>query len=224
MRDLEPHPRWDLVIFDCDGVLVDSESIICRTYCEMSSELGWPVSMAEAIQLFKGGTNAGAREIIESHIGYEIADGFDGLYLDRLTKAFESELLAVPGILTVIHELTELGIPYVAVSNGLSAAIAMKLRFAGLSSWFSPDRMISAAELGTPKPHPDAFRIPASQFEANPARVLVIEDSVDGIDGALAAGMHVLALAATKTTDVAALSATGAPVVEDARDILDFVH
>ncbi len=220
MTEVEtPDGGWRLVVFGCDGVLVDSEGIICQTMREVASELGWPMSRAEYVELFKGISTMQAQQIIETHIGYELAGGLEPLIRERMNKVFESDLLAIPGILTVLNELT---VPYCTVSNSTHDEMEVKFRHAGLLPWFA-NRMFSAADMGKPKSDPEIFLIAARAFEADPSRCLVIEDGVQGIEGALAAGMKAVGLVATKWASREQLSATGATVIEDAHQILDIV-
>jgi HAD superfamily hydrolase (TIGR01509 family) len=191
--------RFDLIVFDCDGVLVDSERLSIRVDAKFLDRLGWPMSEAEIIERFVGRSDADMRAIIEEHLGGPIPTDIDEEF-DRLYReTFEAELAPVDGIVEALDAIVAAGIPVCVASSGGHAKIRRSLELTRLTQYFG-DRIFSATDVAYGKPAPDLFLHAASRMGAAPARCAVIEDSAFGVDAAIAAGMQAFAYAGGVTT------------------------
>jgi HAD superfamily hydrolase (TIGR01509 family) len=186
--------RFGLVIFDCDGVLVDSERLSIRVDAVYLERLGWPMEEAEIIERFVGRSDADMRAVIEGYLGgpvpAEIDEEFDRLY----RETFERELVPVEGVSDVLDRLKVAGIPVCVASSGSHAKIRRSLALTELAHYFG-DRIFSATDVARGKPEPDLFLHAARSLGASPGECAVIEDSVYGVEAALAAGMQPFAFA-----------------------------
>ena len=200
-----------LLIFDCDGVLVDSEPISNRVLAEVINELGWPISFDETIREFKGTTVRQVWERVGARLQREIGADVDRDFRARERRALEAECRAVPGIPALIETLAT---PYCVASNGPHEKMRWTLGTVGLLHAFT-SRIFSAHDVAHPKPHPDLFLYAAAQMGVAPERCVVLEDSPAGIVAARRAGMRPLGLAATATADRESLLAAGAEQVLD---------
>jgi HAD superfamily hydrolase (TIGR01509 family) len=182
----------ELVIFDCDGVLVDSEPISARVGAAVLADLGWNVSPEELIRRFAGCTEEYWRDSVESALGRPLDDGWEAPYQSWYQDAFEAELQAVPGVADVLQSLT---VPFCVASNGSHEKIRANLRRVGLEEAFE-GRFFSAQDVRQGKPAPDLFLHAARTMGVAPGRCAVIEDSPTGLAAARAAGMQCFAYAA----------------------------
>ncbi|MDX3925514.1 MAG: HAD family hydrolase [Shinella sp.] len=181
---------FDLIIFDCDGVLVDSEIIAAEVESRLLTEAGYPISVEEMGERFAGMT---WRNILLS-IEHEASIPLSASLLDKSEKLLDERLARdVKVIDGVKFALSRLPRPYCICSNSSSHRLDMMLTKVGLKQIFTPN-IFSAKDLGPDrvKPKPDIFLHAAEKMKANPARTLVVEDSVHGISGARAAGMRVV--------------------------------
>ena len=206
--------RFDLVIFDCDGVLVDSERLAVRTEAEILSELGWPLTQADIVERFVGRSAAYMHEQIEQHLGRSV--DWEAEFEPRYREVFERELVAVPG---VIEALDRIVTPVCVASSGSHDKMRFTLAKTGLFDRFD-GRIFSADEVAHGKPAPDIFLLAAETLGASPDRCAVIEDSVSGVTAGLAAGMSVFAFAGG-VTSAELLSIGEAQVFDDMRDLSD---
>jgi len=181
---------FDLIIFDCDGVLVDSEIIAAEVESRLLTEAGYPIGVEEMGERFSGMTWHNILLTIER----EAAIPLSASLLDRSEKLLDARLAAdvqvIDGVKAMLSRLSR---PYCICSNSATHRLDMMLAKVGLREVFAP-HIFSAKDLGPDrvKPKPDIFLHGARQFGADPARTLVIEDSVHGIAGARAAGMRVV--------------------------------
>jgi len=181
-------PHVDLVIFDCDGVLVDSEVISCRAHAETLTRHGYPITADQVLVRFLGVSDREARMTIEAEFGRSLPDDFE-LQVKQATLQFYAD-----GLRTIPHvdeAIAAIGLPKCVASSGTPEKIRHGLECAGLYDLLAPN-IFSATQVKRGKPAPDLFLFAAGQMQASPARCIVIEDSVPGIAGALAAGMTVL--------------------------------
>ena len=181
--------RFDLVIFDCDGVLVDSERLAVRTEAEIMADLGWPLSEADIIERFVGRSAAYMHGEIQRHLGRNIDWELD--FETRYREVFEQELGPVPG---VVAALDAIPIPVCVASSGTHERMRFTLGMTGLYDRFD-GRIFSVEEVANGKPAPDVFLYAATKMDVKPDRCAVIEDSASGVTAALAAGMAVFAFA-----------------------------
>ena len=179
---------FDLVIFDCDGVLIDSEMIGNRTHAAALTELGWPITVQEMIRRFTGMPDRDMYRLIEAEWGRALPADYDETIGAAVEQAYASELAAIDGI----HEaLTEIEAPVCVASSSTPDKLRLGLTVTGLYERFAPN-IFSASQVARGKPAPDLFLFAAERMGADPARCLVIEDSLAGVDAACAAGMRVI--------------------------------
>jgi HAD superfamily hydrolase (TIGR01509 family) len=183
--------RYELVIFDNDGVVVDSELLANRVLADLLTEHGIPMTLEESVAEYMGGTLGTVREHVWRKAKRELPAAFDDDYHERLFAAFESDLRPVPGIERV---LSNLDIAYCLASSGTIERIERSLTRVGLREYFG-DRVFSAEQVERGKPAPDLFLLAASEMGAQPSNCVVVEDSPNGVAAARAAGMTVLGFA-----------------------------
>ncbi|MDP3691735.1 HAD family hydrolase [Bradyrhizobium sp.] len=180
--------RFDLVIFDCDGVLVDSEVISCAAHAEMLNRHGYTITPDQVLERFLGVSDREARQTIEAELGRALPDDFDSQMKQATLRRYADELRAIPRIDEAIAAIS---LPKCVASSGTPEKIRHGLTCAGLHDRLAP-HIFSASQVERGKPAPDLFLFAAGQMRAAPARCLVIEDSLPGIAAAVAAGMSVL--------------------------------
>lgn len=178
----------DLVIFDCDGVLVDSEVISCRAHAETLTRHGYPITAEQVLQRFLGRSMRQATREVEAELGRSLPDDFHSQVYTEIFRSFATSLEATPHI---GETLTQIAVPTCVASSGPPEKISASLNRVGLYDRFAPN-IFSAVQVPNGKPAPDLFLFAAKQMQTQPARCLVIEDSVPGVTGARAAGMTVL--------------------------------
>lgn len=199
----------ELIIFDCDGVLVDSELISCRVHAEVLTRHGYPISDEQVAARFLGRSGSDARREIEIELGRPLADSLEAELRDDLLRCFAESLQPVPFIAEALAAITQ---PVCVASSGSRQRIAAALRCTGLYDQFAP-HLFSAEQVVSGKPAPDLFLLAASRMGVAPERCVVIEDSLPGVTGARAAGMTVLGFCGgshCRPGSAAALAAAGA--------------
>ena len=197
-----------LVIFDCDGVLVDSEAISNRVLAEMLSDEGLPTTLAQARRDFQGLLLAEVAARVEAKLGRPLPAGWLEAYESRRAGAFRRELQPVVGAAATVRGVTAAGIEVCVASQGKLAKTQLTLGLTGLLDLFAPDALFSAESVARPKPFPDLFLHAARAMGCEPSACAVVEDSPSGVAGARAAGMRVIGYAAD--SDAQALRAAGA--------------
>ncbi|MEU7566652.1 HAD family hydrolase [Streptomyces fradiae] len=193
--------RYDLVIFDNDGVLVDSEPLSNTILADYLTELGHPTTYEDSLRDYMGGAVHRIHDTIRERTGKPLPDDFDETFHARVFAAFERELTAVEGVTGVLAELVAHGVPYCVASSGSHERIRVGHRKTGLDRWFPSDIVFSAQDVGRGKPAPDLFLHAAERMGAAPERCAVVEDSPLGIQAARAAGMAVHAFTAMSGPD-----------------------
>jgi len=183
-------PEVELVVFDCDGVLVDSERLAVRVESRLITELGWALSEQDVLERFVGRSDAFMRGEIEAALGRAVPE-WDDLYRDRLCEAFHAELTAVDGVSDAIDALS---VATCVASSGTHDKMALTLGFTGLWDRFE-GRIFSTSEVANGKPAPDLFLHAAEQMGVVPSACVVVEDSRAGVEAARAAGMRALGYA-----------------------------
>lgn len=183
--------RYDLVIFDNDGVLVDSEPISNRLLAAYLTELGHPTSYEESIRDYMGSAMHRIHELVLDRTGQRLPENFDDVFHARVFAAFEQELVAVGGASEVLEKLAADGVPYCVASSGSHERIRVGHRTTGLDRWFDDGRIFSSQDVGRGKPAPDLFLYAAERMGIAPERCVVVEDSPLGVQAAVAAGMDV---------------------------------
>jgi len=210
-------PRPGLIIFDCDGVLVDSEPIATRVLQSVLGEAGLALSLEETEQRFMGRSRQATIEIVEKEIGRALGDEFVAGWQARVFDGFRQELRPVPGIEAALDRLAA---PMCVASGSDPARIRLSLELTGLLPRFE-GRIFSAADVVHGKPAPDLFLLAARTLGTPPAECVVVEDSLPGVQAAVAAGMPVYGYAAR--TPAALLAAAGAMVFEDMARLPDLL-
>jgi len=201
----------ELVIFDNDGVVVDSELLANRVLADLLSELGYPATVEECISDFMGGTLDGVRAIVRERSGLDLGSDFEQTYHQRLFDRFERDLRPVPGIELVLQML---GLPYCLASSGTRQRIERSLELTGLRHYFG-DRIFSAEDVPHGKPAPDIFIHAAAALGVVASRCVVVEDSPNGVAAGCAAGMIVVGFTAlTPVTRLADAHATFSDMAE----------
>ncbi|MFI9102418.1 HAD family hydrolase [Streptomyces fildesensis] len=206
--------RIDLVIFDCDGVLVDSERLAVRVDALMLAELGWPLTEAEIVERFVGRSHRDLTAAIEQQLGRPLPEGWYDRYRPWYRSAFEAELTAVDGIIEALGLIT---LPSCVASSNTHPGLRHSLGLTGLYSRFE-GRIFSASEVEHGKPAPDLFLHAARALGADPARCVVVEDSRFGVEAARAAGMRAFGYYGGLTPR-AWLEGPGTVVFDEMRDL-----
>ena len=177
----------DLVIFDCDGVLVDSEVISCRAHADTLTQHGYPITPEQVLHRFLGVSDREARLMIEHETGRQLPDDFEA-QVKAATLQFYDDIEPIAHVAEAVRAID---LPRCVASSGTPEKIRHGLTSAGLYDLLAPN-IFSATQVEHGKPAPDLFLFAAKQMKVLPARCLVIEDSVPGVTGARAAGMTVL--------------------------------
>ncbi len=206
--------RPELVIFDCDGVLVDSERIAIRVDAIVLADLGWPLTEAEIIERFVGRSDEDIARDIEAHLGRALPEKWEDAYQHLYTEAFEKELKAVDGVVQALDHITA---TTCVASSGNHEQIRRSLRLTNLYERFE-GRIFSASEVANGKPAPDLFLHAAARLGVPPTSCAVVEDSRYGVAAARAAGMAVFGYAGG-VTPAHWLEGHGTVVFSDMREL-----
>jgi HAD superfamily hydrolase (TIGR01509 family) len=178
----------ELIIFDCDGVLVDSEVISCRAHAEVLTRHGYPITSEQVFDRFLGRSTRQANVEIEAELGRSLPDDFHTQLQDELFRSFETDLQPVPHIHAALDRIAQ---PFCVASSGSPQRMRVTLGRTALYDRFAPN-IFSALQVKNGKPAPDLFLFAAEQMKVAPTRCLVVEDSLPGITAATAAEMTVL--------------------------------
>lgn len=187
--------KYELVIFDCDGVLVNSEPLACRMLAEHATRLGWDLSAEEAEAAFRGHHISTTMARIEEETGAPLPEGWLAAYRAELFELLAAEVEAVPGVEEVLRWLKQREIEVCVASQAPYAKMRVTLGRTGLMDLVE-DWVFSADMVARPKPAPDLFLYAAGRMGVEPNRACVIEDSTKGVEGAKAALMDVYGYAA----------------------------
>lgn len=183
----------DLVIFDCDGVLVDSEPVTNRVMQKSFANYGLSLSLEDVMAHFVGGTMQGVKEMA-CKMGASLPEGWiDEIYVEMF-QALEEECEPIEGALDALAALDASGIPYAVGSNGPHAKMEITLRQCGLLDRLK-GRIFSREDVSKPKPSPDVYLHAAAILGAGAERCVVVEDSPTGAQAGVSAGMYTLGFA-----------------------------
>ncbi len=180
-------PEIELVIFDCDGVLIDSEIISSKVLISQLQEVGISVDFKYFQNNFLGRSFPKVAEAIRNTFDVDLPTDFEASFKLRLFGAFSSELKATIGVFDVLENLS---IPTCVATSSTPARVRKSLELTGLAHFFGRD-VFTASEVKNGKPAPDLFFHTAEKMKADPSKCLVIEDSLPGVEAGLAAGMLV---------------------------------
>jgi HAD superfamily hydrolase (TIGR01509 family) len=201
-----------LVIFDCDGVLVDSEPLAVRIDQRMLQRVGMSLSDQEVIDRFVGRSQTVMHDAVAEHLGHAIPDDLAQEFEHIYYHACETELRPVDGVAQALAEISQ---PTCVASSSEPESLRHKLRVTGLLERFC-GRRFSSSQVQRGKPAPDLFLFAASQMGFAPGRCAVVEDSRPGVEAAVAAGMTVFGYTGS-VTPAASLRRAGAIVFDDMR-------
>jgi HAD superfamily hydrolase (TIGR01509 family) len=198
----------ELVIFDCDGVLVDSEPISNEVLAAVLTRDGLPTSTEEALARYKGRLMREVVAIAQELLGGPLPDGFIGRYERERAAAFHARLRPVPGAAEAVSRVKRAGIAVCVATQGKPDKTELTLGLTGLRPLFAQGAVFTSYGVERGKPFPDLFLHAAAAMGADPARTAVVEDTPIGVEAGVAAGMRVLGFAAD--ADAAELRASGA--------------
>jgi len=187
--------RTRLVIFDCDGVLVDSEPVANRTLGNMLRELGLDLTQQQIFEHFVGYSLPHCLRVIEGMLGHAAPENFLRDLQARTFAAFKTELRATPGIEQTLDALDAAGLPYCVASSGDHEKMKTTLGITGLLPRFA-GRIFSVTQVAHGKPAPDIYLFAAAQMNAVPSSCAVVEDTPPGVRAGVAAGMTVFGFCA----------------------------
>ncbi|WP_245665919.1 HAD family hydrolase [Actinoplanes subtropicus] len=210
-----PTPRFDAVMFDCDGVLVDSEPITNGVLRSMLIALGWEISERDCVDLFVGRALADEWAVIHRHTGFRIDDEWLASFRSRRNLALRAGLVPIAGAEEAVKAVAALmGERFACVTGADRGKAEMQLKIAGLDQYFG-DRVFSGVEMPRSKPAPDVYLAAAAALRVDPAAAVVIEDSVAGVTAGVAAGATVYGFAPAGPAHAApeVLRAAGATLV-----------
>lgn len=202
------------IIYDCDGTLIDSEHIAGSVCAAALTSIGIPTTMEAFNSRFTGVPAAKTWEILRAEIPFALPEGFNDAINAEIHRRFDEELLPIPGVAEAVEAIG--GLRAVASSTNLPR-LRINMEKTGLARLFDP-HIYSATQVARGKPSPDVFLFAASQIGVDPARAIVIEDSVAGVTAGLRAGMRVIGFhgASNGIADLdARLRAAGAAIVVD---------
>jgi HAD superfamily hydrolase (TIGR01509 family) len=215
--------RPDLIIFDCDGVLIDSESIASKLIAQNLTTLGWPMTTEDSMALFLGMSIVDMEPIIETRLGRRLPEGWRSEIAAEFLEAFGREVTLIPGARATLEQVNRLGIPWRVATNSSDEELAVKFAHTGLddlTAGLTHTAGSVIAKGGRPKPAPDVYLQASDSANVAPSRCVVLEDSALGVTGAVAAGMVCYGFA--PHGDGAHLSAAGAVKILHSLD--EFLH
>lgn len=205
------------MIFDCDGVLVDSESLSNAVLAEMLGEQGLAMSVTQARASFQGLRLDGVLAEAQRQLGRRLPEGWLASYERRRTEAFRRQLKPVQGAAEAVKTVLTAGLEVCVASQGKVEKTRLSLRLTGLDELFAPRALFSAHAVRHGKPSPDLFLHAAASMDVLPQECVVLEDSPSGVIAGVRAGMRVLGL--TADSDMAALKAAGAETIGSLREL-----
>jgi HAD superfamily hydrolase (TIGR01509 family) len=176
------------LIFDCDGVLIDSESLVCKIAAQELTQLGYPITTEQVIARFAGRPDHEMRAEIEGEWGQPIPAHYRERVNARTVDAYATELKIMPGLMSALEQID---LPICVASSSFPKKLQLGLETVGLYERFMPN-VVSGTLVAHGKPQPDVFLFAAGWLRISPLRCLVVEDSVAGVTAAVAAGMPVL--------------------------------
>lgn len=185
--------RFDAILFDCDGVLVDSEPIVNRVLRDMLAERGWELTAEECWSIFVGKAVKDERVRIEQHTRQPLTEEWLTDFRARRNAALESELTVITNAHAAVHEVHARHDARIACASGADRhKVELQLRKVGLLDYFA-GRIFSGHEMPRSKPHPDVYLAAAAALAAEPRRCAVVEDTLTGVAAGVAAGATVFA-------------------------------
>jgi HAD superfamily hydrolase (TIGR01509 family) len=216
-----PDFPFHAVLFDCDGVLVDSEPITARVLAEMLGELGWSLSVAETMQIFVGKAVKDEAALIEARTGFAITTEWLMQFRARRNAALDRELMVIEGAVPAVRALHAKLNGRIAVASGADRIkVELQLAKAGILDCFE-GRIFSGHETPRSKPYPDVYLAAAAGLGVDPQRCAVVEDTVTGATAGVAAGATVFGYCPKELGHSSATALQGAGAVHVFRDMAE---
>ena len=211
--------KFEAVLFDCDGVLVDSEPLTHGVLCAMLNEAGWALSLEECMRIFVGKTVRSEAARIEAHTGQPLTDEWLQQFFERRNVRLQEQITPIEGIHEAVAHLHDHCQGRIAVASGADRfKVEMMLGKVGLHRFFE-GRIFSGHEMPRSKPHPDVYLAAAAHLQVEPARCLVVEDTTVGITAGVAAGATVWAYAPPPVEAAPLLQAGAVKVLRHMREL-----
>jgi HAD superfamily hydrolase (TIGR01509 family) len=207
----------ELVIFDCDGVLVDSEVLSNEVLARELTVEGLPTTMVQARRDYQGLLLTDILHAAEARLGRPLPEDWTARYERARAEVFRRDLQPVAGAGELVRQFRAVGVAVCVASQGKLAKTDLSLELTGLAELFPPDVRFSAWQVARGKPHPDLFLHAAAELSAQPQRCLVIEDTPSGVEAGVAAGMRVLGYCAD--SDPRALQEAGAELIASLAEV-----
>jgi HAD superfamily hydrolase (TIGR01509 family) len=205
--------KYKCIIFDCDGVLVDSEKISAQVFQKMVSELGCDLDFETVLEQITGTSMKENLKFFTEKVGHDLPENFESEFRSRSYEAFKTELKPVKGIHSILNKIT---VPYCTASSGPQKKIRLNLTTASLIDKFD-NNIFSSYDIGSWKPEPDIYLYAAKQMGFQPHECAVIEDSIAGVKSAIAGGFDVFGY--VKKENKEAFEELGATVFFDMREL-----
>jgi HAD superfamily hydrolase (TIGR01509 family) len=187
--------KFDAVLFDCDGVLVDSEAITCGVLRDMLDERGWMLTLQQCMDIFVGSAVIDKRREIEAQTGLPLTQDWLLAFRERRNAALVADIQAIPNVHIAVKALHLATAGRIACASGADRfKVEMMLTQVGLADYFAGN-IFSGHEMPRSKPHPDVYLAAAAHLGVSPARCAVVEDTVTGVSAGVSAGATVFAYA-----------------------------
>ncbi|CAK7193041.1 Phosphoglycolate phosphatase [Commensalibacter sp. Nvir] len=184
-----PDGKLKLVIFDCDGVLVESEHLVSQVIGHEARIKGWNITDKQAREIFSGVQLRDVQKEIQKHVSNPLPDDWNVKIHEKIVDAMQGDVQQIEGVEDILQTLQKLNLPYRIGSNSSMREMTMKFTKTNLQKWFSKDRIHSAHDVKRSKPFPDLYLYAAEQEGVKPEECFVIEDSDTGLKAAYDAGM-----------------------------------
>lgn len=208
---------YKCILFDCDGVLVDSEAISTQVMVDLLKTVNYNINIESAIDLFTGLALKDNFALVEKELGRKLPEDFEATYRKLSFEAFQRDLQPVAGVDNLLNQLT---IPYCVASSGPIQKIKLNLKVTNLLQYFNTN-IFSCYEINSWKPEPDIFLHAAKTMGFSPHECVVIEDSLPGVTAAKAGGFDVYAL--QNESNRKTLSGIDVPVFDDMRKLMSIL-
>jgi len=194
--------KFEAVLFDCDGVLADSEPITNGVLRDMLAEGGWHLSMEECMLTFVGKAVRDEAELIEQRTGQPLTEAWLALFRDRRNLALIEQVQAIPNVQAAVHQIHSAYRGQIACASGADRPkVELMLRKLAMLAYFD-GRIYSGHDMPRSKPHPDVYLAAAQALAADPRRCAVVEDTVTGVTAGVAAGGTVFAYAPASSAHI----------------------
>jgi len=206
--------KYKCVIFDCDGVLVDSEAISCKVLLEMTENLGLKLNWDDTIEEFSGKSLGSIIEYIEARVKGKVPSNFEKEFRQRTFEAFKKDLKPIEGVSEILNKLK---VPFCVASSGPREKIKLNLTIINLINRFSENRIFSSYDIGSWKPNPEIYLHAANKMGFKPEDCAVIEDSIYGVKASISGGFDTFAY--TRKLNKESFAKMGATVFSDMKNL-----